>query len=214
MKDVSQYSIKYGFGVTNISPWTPSNPHLGVDRPTPMRTPLLANNQLIAYTGNTGGVEPHHHLQKVVDNLVVNPNNGGFTIPTPAVVYDVGEKPKIGKYIRIRDASGVLWSHFHLDQILVKVGDKIGESMDYNTVRNIVMRMGKLGMLPEEQFTSNGWLNYHTQNAMLNLNYLVGLGDSLANNDPWKTGNYKAVNYDKDVNVDFVETKVYVKVRQ
>ena len=129
MKDVSQYPIKYGFGVTSPAPWSPSHPHLGVDRPTPMRTPLKVNGQLVAYTGNTGGVAAHHHLQKVAGGKVVNPGDGGFVIPEPAVVFAVDNvnDTNIGKALRIRDGQGVEWSHFHLDEILVKTGDKIGE---------------------------------------------------------------------------------------
>ena len=136
MKDVSQYPIKYGFGVTSPAPWSPSHPHLGVDRPTPMRTPLKVNGQLVAYTGNTGGVAAHHHLQKVAGGKVVNPGDGGFVIPEPAVVFAVDNvnDTNIGKALRIRDGQGVEWSHFHLDEILVKTGDKIGGDVEKDKI--------------------------------------------------------------------------------
>ena len=128
MKDVSQYAIKYGFGVTSPAPWSLSHPHLGVDRPTPLRTPLVINGQLVAYTGNTGGVAAHHHLQKVENGRVVNPGNGGFVIPEPVVVFAVDrvDDSNIGRALRIQDGKGVVWSHFHLDEILVNVGNRIG----------------------------------------------------------------------------------------
>ncbi len=135
MKDVAQYLIKYGFGLKAPDPWSESHPHLGVDRPTPLRTPLFVNGQLIGYTGNTGGVAAHHHLQKLVSGRAVDPGNGGFIIPTPATVFDAGdpkggEQQGIGKHIRIRDAQGVEWSHFHLDEIKVAIGDTIGDNME------------------------------------------------------------------------------------
>lgn len=131
MPTVKDYAVKYKFGATSPSPWSPSKPHLGVDRPTPMRTPLVINGQLVAYTGRTGGVQPHHHLQKSVNHKAVDPKNEGFNIPTPAIVYqtDNVDDTNIGKALRIRDAQGVEWSHFHLDEILVKVNDKIGGNM-------------------------------------------------------------------------------------
>jgi hypothetical protein len=61
--------------------------------------------------------------------MVVDPKKEGFSIPTPAVVFETGEKPEIGKFIRIRDAQGVEWSHFHLDEILVNKGQQIGADM-------------------------------------------------------------------------------------
>lgn len=125
--DVSKYPIKWGFGITSPAPWSPTHPHLGVDRPAPYRTPLIVNGMLIGYSGNSGGVAAHHHLQKVSGGKVVDPGNGGFTIPSPATVYavDLVDDTNIGKAIRIRDAQGVEWSHFHLDEVLVKTGQVI-----------------------------------------------------------------------------------------
>lgn len=130
MKDISQYPITFPFGATT-PPYSPSKPHLGVDRKTPeIGVSVLVNGQLIGLTGNSGKSSgPHHHLQRVQNGMVVNPGNGGFDIPKPSVVFAVGETPIIGKYIRIRDAQGVEWSHFHLSDIRVKVGDRVGEDM-------------------------------------------------------------------------------------
>lgn len=131
--DVSQHPITFPYGATTW-PYSKAHPHLGCDRKCDKRTPLLVNGYLLGYTGNTGkSTDPHHHLQKVENGRVVDPGTGGFTIPTPAVVFAVGERADIGKYIRIRDAQGVEWSHFHLDEILAKKGQQIGADMfDFN----------------------------------------------------------------------------------
>lgn len=159
MKDVSQYPVKHPFGAT-YSPWSPSHPHLGVDRPTPMRTPLLVNGQLIGYTGRTGDVDPHHHLQKVAQGVVVDPKNDGFNLSAP-VVFETGEKPKIGKFIRIRDSQGVEWSSFHLDEILVKVGQAVGgEAMpNEGDVHNVYLEFNNRKATPQEvkTYTSKSW---------------------------------------------------------
>lgn len=138
--DASKYQIKYGFGITSPAPWSKAHPHLGVDRPTPIRTPVRVNGVLVGYTGNTGGVAAHHHLQKVQGGKAVDPSNGGFTIAAPAVVFDAGdphgsEQKEIGKHVRIRDAQGVEWSHFHLDEIKVTVGQKIEANTEENNMK-------------------------------------------------------------------------------
>lgn len=127
MKTVADYAVKWKFGVTSPYPWSPSHPHMGVDRPTPMRTPLVINGLLVGYTGNTGGVAPHHHLQKVQNGQVVDPQNDGFTIPEPAIVFQVDnvDDTNIGKALRIKDGQGIEWSHFHLDEITVAQGQEI-----------------------------------------------------------------------------------------
>lgn len=141
MKDVSQYPVKHPFGAT-YAPWSRNKPHLGVDRPTPMRTPVIVNGQLIGFTGDTGGVDPHHHLQRVRDGKVIDPKNDGFILPSPVTVIDAGEptgseQPAIGKHIRLRDGHGEEWSHFHLDEIKVSKGQTIGAAMTSPTRRKL-----------------------------------------------------------------------------
>lgn len=153
MKDVAQYPIKWGFGITSPSPWSPSHPHQGVDRSTPKRTPLTINGQTVAYTGNTGGVDPHHHLQKVKGGKVLDPQNGGFILPDPVIVYQVDnvDDTNIGKALRVRDGQGVEWSHFHLDEILVNNGQIIGRK------ENDLIEKNDIGYLRIIMTEIEGW---------------------------------------------------------
>lgn len=128
MKDASQYPVSFPYAATS-SPYSVTHPHRGEDRAMPSGTPLVINDQTVAMTGNTGkSTGPHLHIQKVKEGVVVSPNGGGFTLAEP-VVTEIGENSEIGKYIRIKDAAGVVWSYFHLSEIKVTKGQKIGEPM-------------------------------------------------------------------------------------
>src|SRR5688572_32099944 len=127
MKDASQYPVTHPFGAT-YDPWSKAKPHLGEDRPTPMNTPLLVNKYLIGLTGRSGRDEykPHLHTQRV-NKVVISPLGNGFSLPKPVVVVETGEKPDIGKFIRLKDGVGDTWSYFHLSEIKVTTGQRIGE---------------------------------------------------------------------------------------
>lgn len=139
-KTAMDYPVTFPYGATT-DPYSEKHPHLGEDRSMSTGTPVAVNNQVIGLSGNSGHVEPkptdanpnagaHLHIQRVMEGNVVKPLGGGFALPAPVTVTDTGERADIGKYIRLRDANGEVWSYFHLSEIKVKVGDKIGEHVN------------------------------------------------------------------------------------
>lgn len=124
MRDLSQYPVSYPYGAIT-APYSPAHPHRGDDRAAPLGTPIIIRGVTIGLVGSTGmSTGPHCHIQKRINNQIVNPQGGGLNII--GVVEQAGENSEAGKYVRIRETStGNLWSYFHLSKILVKVGDKI-----------------------------------------------------------------------------------------
>lgn len=130
MKDASQYPVTFPFGAIT-PPYTKIHPHLGEDRKMPAGTPILVNGQLIGLSGNSGASTGDHlHIQRVAKDAVVRPLGGGFALPKPVVVVQAGFNKEVGNYVRLQDGNGETWSYFHLYEIKVKVGDKIGDNMD------------------------------------------------------------------------------------
>lgn len=129
-KTAKDYPVTFPYGATSW-PYTSSSPHRGEDRSMPLRTPVEVNNTLIGYAGTTGfSTGVHTHTQKVENYQVVNPKGGGFDVPEPTVVYDVGyDGDSVGNYVRFVDGDGVDWSIFHLDEITVEINEKLGKSM-------------------------------------------------------------------------------------
>lgn len=136
MKTAAEYPVSFPYGATT-APYSAAHPHQGQDRAMPTGTPVVVNGVTIGLSGTTGkSTGPHLHVQKVQKNQVVNPNGGGFDLPTPIAVYDVGNRSDIGNYVRIKDASGAGWSYFHLSQINVGKGI-LGGMDDVNKLKEI-----------------------------------------------------------------------------
>lgn len=136
-KSVREYPITYKYGYSVAY----GGYHSGVDRGAPYGTPLIVNNTLIGYSGNTGYVLPkptasnpkagsHHHLGKHgLSGKLVDPGKTGFRMFSVTglrpKVYEVGSDSRNGKYIRIRATSGRTYIHCHLSKINCVVGTKI-----------------------------------------------------------------------------------------
>lgn len=99
----------------------------------PEGTPVKVNGVIIALSGKTGrATGPHTHVQKVEKGYVVNPAGGGYKVPSPATVIETGEDAERGKYVKVKDAKGVEWSHFHNSEIKVSKGKLEKEDMYKN----------------------------------------------------------------------------------
>lgn len=121
------YKVTYKFGYSAAyGGW-----HSGEDRPTPLKTPILVNNTLIGYTGNTGlSTGPHIHVSKFgLKGSIIDPKGSGFdlfSVPgkRPKVI-GKGEDSRNGKWYRIRATSGRTYVYCHLSKHIAKVGEKI-----------------------------------------------------------------------------------------
>lgn len=163
MKTAEEYPVTFPYGATT-HPYTPDHPHTGEDRKMPVGTPIPVNGHIVALSGNTGkSTGPHDHTQRVVNGKVQPPLGGGFALPEPVVVTETGERADIGKFIRLRDGNGEIWSHFHLSEIKVKAGQKIGEDMQGNPnggdVDNVYLEFNGRKATEQEKkvYTSKPW---------------------------------------------------------
>lgn len=122
------------YDVTN-----PYNPpvHNGVDRSMPIGIPIVIGKVVVAYSGNTGKSSgPHTHSQAGTDKEcqnVVNPAPHEFKPGTVVAIrttdpYKPGQKGgEWGKFVTIRNQSGMYITYAHLSQVNVKPGQVIGE---------------------------------------------------------------------------------------
>jgi len=130
MKQAKDYPITFKYGATT-NPYSPSRPHLGADRAMPTGTPVIVNGATIGLAGSTGkSTGPHLHIQKVSGGKVVNPLNTGFTLKAPVKVIETGNNSMIGKYVRLENGSGQVYSYFHLSNITVKRGQILKKEND------------------------------------------------------------------------------------
>jgi len=133
------YPVSYPFGATDPPYYSATHPHSGEDREAPSGTPIIVSGTQLGVVGMTGKASgPHTHIQKMVNNVFVNPAGGGGKVT--GKVSEVGYNDEIGNYVRILDNNGVRWSYFHMrDKPLVKVGQVIeGELMlDDNGITNM-----------------------------------------------------------------------------
>ena len=129
MKTARDFPITYKFGYSKkYGGW-----HSGVDRGTPLGTPVVVNKTKIGETGNTGkSTGPHLHLTRQRAFVPINPRNTGFKMRTrlgrkPKVIFagTNSKRPANGKYVVIQGWQGDQFFYCHLSKITCKVGDVI-----------------------------------------------------------------------------------------
>lgn len=164
----SDYPVTFGYLATttiNGQPYT----HRGNDRACPTGTPIVINGTTIGLTGNTGlSTGPHLHIQVGTDpacQQTINPSGHEFLSGTVTALRTT-DTASWGKYVTIKNDSGVYVTYAHLSQVNVTVGQSIrGELMDtdakvanqYYTLR------GSTGTAAERK----GWIgrSYESFNA-------------------------------------------------
>jgi len=165
----------------------------------PAGTPLTVNGHTIGLTGNSGrSTGAHLHIQRIVNGKVVRPVGGGFVLPEPVVVTEVGFKDDIGNYIRLKDGLGEIWSYFHLYETKVKVGDKIGVKMTKEEAAEISKYARLIQHLSEKDALSYAKpdVPYLVENGVKGV---IELLKGVYGGKVWQDANYKTVNYKKDV---------------
>jgi hypothetical protein len=129
MATANDYKITFGYGRTD-PPYSPTSPHRGNDRAMPIGTDVWVGGLLIGKSGNTGDVVPrptatnpaagaHLHTGKFVGGAAVNPGTDGAEFAlAEGFIYDTGQDPTNGKYVRIF-SNGAVYVYCHLSEILV-----------------------------------------------------------------------------------------------
>lgn len=124
------YPVTFPYGATS-DPYSPTRPHRGDDRPTPMNTPVLLDGQQVALTGNTGMTSgPHIHIQEWTGSVANTrkPQNSFKGGKVMTVSNDVNQQ--WGKHITIKNADGWMTTYAHLNQINVQAGQVIGGDVE------------------------------------------------------------------------------------
>lgn len=207
MRDASQYPVTDPFGAT-YSPWSTKHPHLGDDRAMRVGVQVIVSGVLIGLSGKTGKANGAHlHIQKLQKGAAVNPNGAGFSVE--GTVTRVGENEVRGKYVDITDLKGVVWSYFHLSEINVKVGDKIGGDVKATVNDLKYLYLGIYAQdIPEKELAKDPYLGQDLGLVAMQL-------CDYANKNKFAYWQYKpqAEKRIKELEADgeYVETKVYVK---
>lgn len=139
--DISQYPISFPYGATS-APYSAVHPHLGDDHAAPIGTSVVVASTEIGKVGTTGlSSGPHAHIAEwdvgqLPDGIYVPAYNHTYFKPrgaldTPGVVIEVSYQDvgEAGKYVRWRGDDGRVREVFHLSEVLIKVGDRIGDDM-------------------------------------------------------------------------------------
>lgn len=139
---VKNYKISFPYGATS-SPYSPSRPHRGNDRSAPCGTPVVIAGKTIGLVGTTGiSTGCHLHTQAGSDigtQNTINPTKHEFQSGTVVRTRNTNTGAW-GKYVTIRNDSGVYVTYAHLSEVKVKVGQIIKE----NTVKLTRKQVGRL----------------------------------------------------------------------
>ncbi len=136
MKDASQYPIKLGFGATSY-PYSPTNPHQGIDRGCEVGTPVVVSGVTIGLSGNTGySLGPHLHYAlfregKQPNGIYDSKQNRTYFNPTDAftitgTVIFAQNNSTAGNEVIIHADNGNFYRYLHLSEIKVTKGQVIG----------------------------------------------------------------------------------------
>ena len=135
----SDYRVTFGYLATttiNGRPYT----HRGLDRSMPSGTPVVIGGVTVGLSGNTGlSTGPHLHTQAGHDAATQNTiNPSGHEFQTGTVTNRrTTDSGSWGKFVTIRNNSGVYVTYAHLSQVNVTVGQKIGGSKLMDTDKKV-----------------------------------------------------------------------------
>lgn len=155
------YKVTYPYGATT-PPYSPSRPHRGNDRPTPMATPIVIGSTTIGLTGNSGSYmgmtyDPHLHTQAGTDQACQNTFNPSAIEFKGGTVVATGYGSQWGNYITIKVATDKYITYAHLSKINVIVGQVIKETTVASFTKAQVNKVYKVrrgsskGATPAEQ---------------------------------------------------------------